>query len=416
MLKNRNFISLWLATWISAAGDTFNFLALAIRIDDLFPDPGASARSLGLVMMASVVPVLLVGMFAGTMVDRWDRKKVMIGSDLLRAVLVPGYLLVATPQQLPIALVVAFLSAAVSAFFYPARTALLPSLVEEEHLMSANGWMQMGQTVARLSGPILAGLVVAAFGTSIAFVVDSFSFLISAGLLLMIAGVPTVAKAGTTAKSAWQDFLEGARYALNSSLLRAITLGISVALLGLGAVNVLFVPFLRNMFHVEPAALGVVETAQGVGMLLGGLAIGALGRKLSSIRIAFVSTVMLGLGICVFGMAPTYTFILVIMPVIGLTLPPLNASLNTLMQTNVPSQMLGRSGAVIDMSATVANLISMGLAGVLADAIGFRETFILGGIMIAIGGLMMGWLLQRSARSIGFETKRSPEPMAPAAD
>jgi predicted MFS family arabinose efflux permease len=104
------------------------------------------------------------------------------------------------------------------------------------------------------------------------------------------------------------------------------------------------------------------------------------------------------------------------MPIIGLTLPPLNASLNTLMQTNVPANMLGRSGAVIDMSSTVANLISMGLAGVLADAIGFRETFILGGIMIAIGGMMMGWLLQRSARSIGYETKRSPEPMAPAAD
>ena len=416
MLKNRNFVTLWLATWISAAGDTFNFLALAIRIDDLFPDPGASARSLGLVMMASVVPVLLVGMFAGTMVDRWDRKKVMIGSDLLRAVLVPGYLLLATPQQLPIALGVAFLSAAVSAFFYPARTAILPALVEEEDLMSANGWMQMGQTVARLTGPILAGLVVAAFGTSIAFVIDSISFLISAGLLLLIAGVPTLAREGTTAKSAWQDFLEGARYAFNSSLLRTITLGLSVVLLGLGAVNVLFVPFLRNTFNVEPTALGVVETAQGVGMLVGGLAIGALGRKLSSIQIAFISIVLLGGGVCVFGMAPTYVIILLIMPFIGLTIPPVNASLNTLMQTNVPSKMLGRSGAVLDMSATVANLISMGLAGVLADAIGFRETFILGGIMIAVGGMMMGWLLQRSARSIGFETKRSPEPMAPAAD
>ncbi|MGD8605247.1 MAG: MFS transporter [Anaerolineales bacterium] len=416
MLKNRNFITLWLATWISAAGDTFNFLALAIRIDDLFPEAGDSARSLGLVMMASVVPVLLIGMFAGTMVDRWDRKKVMIGSDLLRAILVPGYLLLGTPEQLPIALVVAFLLAAVSAFFYPARTALLPALVDEQDLMSANGWMQMGQTVARLTGPILAGLVVAAFGTSLAFVVDSISFLVSGGLLLMIAGVPTVARLESTAKSAWKDFLEGARYAFKSSLLRAITLGISVVMLGLGAVNVLFVPFLRNTFNVEPTALGVVETAQGVGMLAGGLAIGALGKKLSSTRIAFISIVLLGVGICVFGMAPTYAIILVIMPIIGLTLPPVNASLNTLMQTNVPSQMLGRSGAVIDMSSTVANLISMGLAGVLADAIGFRETFILGGIMIALGGLMMGWLLQLSVRSIGYETKRSPELMAPAAD
>lgn len=416
MLKNRNFVALWLATWISAAGDTFNFLALAIRIDDMFPEAGASARALGLVMMASVVPVLLVGLFAGTMVDRWDRKKVMIGSDLLRAVLVPGYLLMGTPEQLPIALGVAFLLAAVSAFFYPARTALLPELVGKDELMSANGWMQMGQTVARLSGPVLAGIVVASFGTNIAFVVDSLSFVASAGLLLLIAGVQTTAEAGRSAKSAWMEFKEGVRYALNSSLLRAITLGISVAMLGLGAVNVLFVPFLRNTFDVAPTALGVVETAQGVGMLAGGLAIGALGRKLSSIRIALVTTILLGVGICIFGMAPTYAFILVIMPVIGLTLPPLNAALNTLMQTNVPSKMLGRSGSVIDMSATVANLISMGLAGVLADAIGFRETFILGGIMIAIGGMMMGWLLQRSARSSGFETKRSPEPMAPAAD
>lgn len=337
MHRNRNFMLLWTAQWISAAGDTFSFLALAIRIDSFFTDAGDSARALGMVLIAYALPVLLFGLFAGTLVDRLDRKRVMIASDVIRALLAPTFLLIRTPGDLPLAFAAAFLLASFSVFFYPARTALLPNIVEEADLMSANGWMQVGQTIARLSGPILAGIVVGRWGTGTAFWIDSASYLFSALLVLGIVGVVTRAQAREVSRrSAWKDLAEGVRYALGSRLLQGITLGLGVAMLGIGAVNVLFVPFLRHTFGVSPEALGGIQTAQGAGMLLGGLLMGGLGKHLPPRLVAVASMVMLGVGIGLFGLSPVYAMTLVIMPLVGLTLPPLNAALNTMLQRGFP--------------------------------------------------------------------------------
>jgi MFS family permease len=386
---------LWAAQWISAAGDTFSFLALAIRVDSFFTDAGDSARALGMVLIAYALPVLLFGIFAGTLVDRWDRKRVMIASDVIRALLAPAFLLVRTPDDLPLAFAAAFLLSSFSVFFYPARTALLPNVVKEADLMSANGWMQVGQTLARLSGPILAGIVVGRWGSDTAFWIDAVSFMVSAVLVLGIVGVVTRAKAeDDTKQPAWKDLAEGVQYALGSRLLQGITLGLGVAMLGIGAVNVLFVPFLRHTFGVSPEALGGVQTAQGAGMLLGGLLMGGLGKRLSPRLVAVASLVMLGVGIGFFGVSPAYAMTLVIMPFVGFTLPPLNASLSTMLQRGVPREMLGRAGSVTDMAISLTNLISMGAAGWLGDLIGLRETFLLGGLMCLMGGLAMGWMLR----------------------
>jgi DHA3 family macrolide efflux protein-like MFS transporter len=393
--RNRNFMLLWAAQWISAAGDTFSFLALAIRVDSFFTDAGDSARALGMVLIAYALPVLLFGIFAGTLVDRWDRKRVMIASDVIRALLAPAFLLVRTTADLPLAFAAAFLLSSFSVFFYPARTALLPNIVKEDDLMSANGWMQVGQTIARLSGPILAGIVVGRWGTNTAFWIDAVSYMVSAVLVLGIVGAVTRAKAEEDTKQpAWKDLAEGVRYALGSRLLQGITLGLGVAMLGIGAVNVLFVPFLRHTFGVSPEALGGVQTAQGVGMLLGGLLMGGLGKRLPPRLVSVASMVMLGVGIGLFGVSPVYAMTLVIMPFVGFTLPPLNAALSTMLQRGVPKEMLGRAGSVTDMAISLTNLISMGAAGWLGDLLGLRETFMLGGLLCLIGGLAMGWMLR----------------------
>jgi DHA3 family macrolide efflux protein-like MFS transporter len=396
MLKNRNFSLLWIAQCISGAGDTFTFLALTIKINDFYTDAGESARALGLILIAFALPQLVVGLFAGTMVDRWDRKHVMIASDVIRALIVPSFIFIRTPDDLPIAFGIAFLASTFSVFFYPARTALLPALVPEDELMTANGWMQMGNTVARLSGPVLAGIVVSQWGSSIAFVIDAISFMISAMLLIGIMGVITriaVEKGGS--HSPWNDLKEGVRYAARSRLLQGVTLGIGIAMLGLGAVNVLFIPFLRHIFQAPIEALGGLEASEGAGMFLGGLVIGALGKRLRPILVAVIAMLILGLSIGLFGFAPAYSYAFVLLPLAGFTLPPINASLQTMLQRGVQSEILGRAGSVMDMAISVANLFSMGVAGWLGDLIGLRETFILSGVMLILGGLAMGWILRR---------------------
>jgi len=404
MLRNRNFVLLWLAQCVSAAGDTFSFLAIAIRIDNIYADPGSSARALSLVLIAYALPVLIIGIFAGTLVDRWDRKWVMIGSDLARAALAPAFLFLKTSADLPLAVGAAFLLAATSVFFYPARTALLPVIVEKDQLMTANGWMQVGNTIARLSGPILAGIVVARWGTNIAFWVDAASYLISAAFVIGIVGVTTRIVAGMDQKrSAWKDLAEGIRFALSSRLIKGITFGIAVGMLGLGALNVLFVPFLRHIFGVSAEALGGIQAAQGAGMLIGGLILGSLGRKLSPLSVAIAGMILLGLGVGLFGLAPVYSVALIAAPIIGFSIAPINASLQTLLQRGVPQEMLGRAGSVMDMSISLANIVSMGLAGLLGAAIGLRQVFLGGGVLIILGGLIMGGLLRGEESEIRKE-------------
>jgi len=409
MIRNRNFVLLWLAQWVSAAGDTFSFLALAVRIDSLYPDAGQSAKALGAVLIAYALPVLLLGIFAGTVVDRQDRKVVMVISDVVRALLAPGFLLLRTPADLPLAMGLAFMLATFGVFFYPARTALLPAIVGKDELMSANGWMQVGNTIARLSGPILAGLVVGRWGSDTAFWIDAGSFLLSGMLVLGIAGVTTrVFDREQQAESTWQSLKVGVRFILGSRMLQGITLGIALAMLGIGAINVLFVPFLRDAFGVSPEALGGIQTAQGAGMLFGGLILGYLGRRLQPRLVAIGSMMLLALGTALFGVAPEYTAALFIIPLVGFSLPPLNASLQTLLQSSIPAEMLGRAGSVMDMAISLANVVSMGAAGYLAAGIGLRESFFAGGGLIFCGALVMALLLaprpRRGAQPVYIET------------
>jgi MFS family permease len=395
MLKNKNFILLWISQSISGAGDTFTFLALTLKINDFYTDPGDSARALSGVLIAFALPQLLLGIFAGTLVDRIDRRKVMIASDVVRALIVPSFLLIRTPADIPWAMLIAFLASSFSVFFYPARTALIPAIVDKDDLMTANGWMQMGLTVARLTGPVLAGIVVGTWGANFAFGIDSVSFLISGVLLVGITGISTKADRGEhVEKSPWTDLKEGVSFAFRSRLLQGVTLGISLAMLGLGAVNVLFVPFLRHVFGAPPEALGGIQASQGVGMLVGGLLIGVLGKKLRPLTVALIAMMLLSVAVVAFGFIPDYAFVFFVMPIAGFALPPLNASLQTMFQKGVPQHILGRAGSVMDMTVTLANLISMGAAGWMGDLIGIRQTFVFSGVLLLVGGLSMAWMLK----------------------
>jgi DHA3 family macrolide efflux protein-like MFS transporter len=396
VIRNRNFNLMVASLFISRAGDTFTFLALTITVDSWFDDPGRAAGALAAVLMSFAMPQLVFGLFAGTLVDRWDRRRTMVIADLARAALIPGLFFLRSPADLPWALALAFSVSTFSAFFYPARTALLPALVAGDQLMQANSWMQVGETLSRLAGPVLAGVVIGAWGSRPAFFVDSVSFIGSAACLAVMGGIQTRVDRTKDAglSSPVEDLRAGIRYALGSRLLQGITLGLVLALLGIGGVDVLIVPFTRFVFNLAPQALGLLLTLQGIGMMAGGLIAGWLGRKVPPVVIAVSSMVLLGVAMAAFGEAPTYLAGMLIIPWAGLALAPLNASLQTILQQGVPGHLLGRAGALTEMASTLAQLISMGGAGAMAGWAGLRMTFVLGGGLIVLGAASMGTLLR----------------------
>ncbi len=385
VLRNRNFLALWLGQVISQIGDSFTFLALLIMVNQLT----GSTVSMGMMMISLTLPQLVFSFLAGVIVDRLDRKKIMIFSDLLRGLLVLAFLTVRSAEQVYIFYIVGFLVSTVSVFFGPAKTAMIPRIVEgEAKLLSANALSQTIRVAALLIGPALAGFLIAWLGASLAFVVDSLTYLVSA---IAIMTITTSGKAmdeeGIGVTMIWQRFTDGVFYMLRHRTVLGIIVTVMVGLLGIGAIEVLFVPYLQGEFGVGPEGLGFAQTAQGVGMLLGSVLVGNLAARFRLTRIIAWSIALLGFAIGLCGLVDQFIFILSALFIAGLSLAPLNAALNTLMQISVPDEKLGRVGSVVDTATTLSYLISMSGAAFLADAFGMRAVFVAAGIITALSFL-----------------------------
>lgn len=385
VLHNRNFLALWLGQVISQIGDSFTFLALLITVNKLT----GSTVSMGMMMISLTLPQLVFSFLAGVIVDRMDRKRIMIFSDVIRGLLVLAFLTVRSAQQVYIFYVVGFLVSTVSVFFWPAKTAMIPRIVKgEARLLSANALSQTIRVAAMLIGPALAGFLIAWLGTSSAFIVDSVTYMVSAAAIMTISTRgETVDEERIGLRMIWQRFSEGFSYMLRHSTVMGIIVTGMVALLGIGAIEVLFVPYLQGEFGVGPEGLGVVQTAQGLGMLLGSVLIGNLASRFRLTRIVAWSVGLLGVAVVLCGLVDRFVFIMSALFIAGLGLAPLNASLSTLMQLTVPDEKLGRVGSVVDTSTTLSYLISMSGAAFLADALGMRAVFVASGIITTLSVL-----------------------------
>ncbi|HSJ53289.1 MAG TPA: MFS transporter, partial [Anaerolineae bacterium] len=299
LFRNRSFVALWLGQTISFVGDYFYWLAIPIMVERLT----GSSLQVGLSVISSALPMLLLGPVAGVFVDRWDRKRTMIVADLLRAFLVLFCLLVRRPDQVWIYYAVAFAMSTVSRFFFPAQNAILPQVVpDKEDLLAANGLMQIVQTAGLLIGPALAGFSISLWGEQVAFLVDSATFIVSAGAILTMA-VPRTAQArrplGARGEIAavWAELRDGVVYLFGSRVMLGVVVCLGVVQLGLGAIHVIWVPFLQRTFGLGAEGLGAVDAAQGVGMALGALTLGLLAgrfrkRDLASWGIVFIGAMI----------------------------------------------------------------------------------------------------------------------------
>jgi DHA3 family macrolide efflux protein-like MFS transporter len=382
VLRNRNFLALWLGQVISQIGDSFTYLALLITVNRLT----GSTVAMGIMVISLSLPQLVLSFVAGVFVDRVDRRHVMIVSDLLRGALVLAFITVRTADQIYIFYIVGFLISSVSVFFWPAKTAMIPRIIEgDDRLLSANALSQTVRVVALLFGPALAGFAIAGLGTTIAFIVDSATYVFSAlAILTITVSGRTAHEGGTGLRTIWDQFTEGFSYAMRSNTILGIIVTFLVAFLGVGAIEVLFVPYLQGEFGAGPEGLGFVQTTQGIGMLLGSALVGNLAARFRLTRIIAWSIALLGAGIAVCGLVNYFAFIPLATFVAGLSLAPLNAALSTLMQVTVPDDKLGRVSSVVETTMTVSYLISMSGAALLADALGMRNVFVLSGLITAL--------------------------------
>jgi len=402
--KRRDFRLLWLGQIIARLGDNFYWMALLITVNEMT----GSTLAMGFTTISLALPQLLLGLPAGVLVDRFDRRKVMIASDLLRSGLILFCLLVDGPEQVWIFYVVGFLMSAVGVFFIPARQAVTPLLVGEEDLLSANALLETSRTLALLMGAAAARFAIGYAGAKTGFILVSISFLLSATFLWRMRVPQTVVTDRSTSISVlWAELRQGLGFLRRSRLLTTTMIVMTVVMLGIGAINVLWVPFMDRLFGVGPEGLGIADSLQGAGMLVGSIIVGNLTRRFRLTRLLSGSLALLGLSVIAVGMAPAFAAVLIILVFVGMTLPPLNAAASTLVQMVTPDELMGRVNSASGTVQSVAGIISMALAATLGDIIGVRTVFVICG-MIMFAAAVLGWLTLR-------EPSQEPVAVAPGA-
>lgn len=263
--QNDSFRNLWFGQVVSELGDWLNSIAiyaLILRLSD-------SGMAMAGAMMAKLLPIVLVSPIAGVVVDRMDRKAVMIVSDLLRFVVVLGFLLVENQSTLWLIYALVIIEISLSGFFEPARSAIIPSLVAKEHLVTANALSGSTWSVMLAFGAALGGLVVSLFGIRAAFIVDACTFLFSAWF---ISKIPSIEKPTEKPKkkNGFQELADALLFLRREPLVLVLSLlksGLAVA----GGIMTL-IPLMASQVS-KPAMLsmgiGILYSASGLGSAIG---------------------------------------------------------------------------------------------------------------------------------------------------
>ncbi len=394
VLRIRDYRYLFAGQVVSDIGDGITLLLVLLVIFELT----GSNTALALMAIAEAVPAFSVGLVAGVYVDRWDRRRIMLAADLLRAGIVLAFAFVQTAALLPLFYVLGFTQASIATFFRPARGAMLPHIVPAGGLPAANSLAQASQVIGNVIGAGVAGLIFGVFGSGIVgFAIDSATFVLSFFLISRIsrsAGRIDRAPSDHQGQRVGASVLEGLRIVRGSRVLSGIVLAIGVTMLGLGAVNVLFVPLIIKDLAVSPTWMAGIDAAQTVGMLGAAALVTTLARRLAPTTI--ITLGLVGIGVCiglVSGVSAVWQVMLILLAV-GLFVTPLQAMVQTLVQTSTGDATRGRVVSVVQASMSTASVASMAVGGVLGDLIGIREVFLaaVGFVLVAAA---VSWVMFR---------------------
>ena len=395
---NSNFRKLWIGQVISLLGDWFNLIASASLVAMLTE----SGLAVGSLFVIRLLAPFLVSPIAGVVADHFDRKRVLITCDILRSAIVLGFLLVRDPSQVWLLYTLTAVQLAVSGFFYPARTALLPDLVLKSELGAANALSSSTWSVMLALGAALGGLVSGFFGVYWAFIVDSVTFLLSAVVIVGIRSPQTSAGDSSvqTLGEGVRQYLEGLSYLFRNADILAISLHKAALgmLLGLGF-DIVQVAATNEVFVIGiggGVALGLLFSVEGGGTGLGPIvARHFIGDRERSLRLVIILGYLLGgLGLAIF--APLFSFYSAL---VGMLIRGLGGGIvwvfsTQLLLMRVPSEIRGRVFATEFALFTLAGAVGAVLVGKLLDtALGISGTaWLMAGLTLVPAGLWLVWI------------------------
>ncbi len=392
VVRSRTYFPLWLGQLFSGFGDTLHYIALVVLV---FRLSGQGLAVAG-VVAAEVVPVLLLGPVAGVVIDRFSRKGVLIGADLIRAALVVSLL---WPQGVWHAYLVAAGLAAGNTFFGPAYQAVIPVLTTADQRLAANSvaW-STGRLVQILASAVAGGLI-ALTGTGPAFALNAASFVASALLIGTIAIPPHAGRVGAGSKQGlgryFADARAGLAFARRDRFVSRLLLVQAVASFAVGGTGALLVVLAEQHLRLAPSGFAWLIGAIGAGALLGPLIPNAVARDYRDARWLFVPYIIRGIGDVLIASLTPLPVALLLLFIYGLNTSTGMVVFNSTVQGAVPEQLRGRVFTLLDVTWNAMRLLSLALGGVLVDAFGIAPLYRLGGALLALAGLLGLALLGR---------------------
>jgi MFS family permease len=383
LARNRSYLLLLTGQIISQMGDRLAMVAFPWLI---YTSTGSTLGT-GVILALYTLPYVLFGAFAGVIIDRFNKRTVMVVADVLRAgliILVP----IAASWSLPAVYVLSFLMASVAVFFEPTKLTILPEIVSRDRLLRANSLLTTGDNLTEILGYGLAGAILAAVPTTTAFRIDAATFLVSALALILMRYQAPARAAQQAARSFGHELREGMSYLRHHRGLLANTVMVLGAAAGLGASYPLTFFLAVDVLDGGVKAFGVFEAAIGAGFLLGSIGVTMLARRLHKGIAMTVGLVIMGAAMVTLAVAPTVWLAALPFLIVGLANSVVLIAVDTYVQMVVPRELLGRVWGARFALTQGAYALSVIVGGALAGVFDVRALFVAAGVLVAVPGIV----------------------------
>lgn len=386
--RSRGFTYLWLGQLISGMGSALTTLASSILVYRVT----GSALSVGLMLIATAGPTVLVGLLAGVFVDRYDRRRILLASDLTRAVLI--FLVpFLVPHSMFWLYAIVAVSSAITQFFDSAHASILPELASDEDLASANSFMAISSIGSTTVGFAAAGFLASAADLNLAFYLDAFSFLVSA-VLITLAHVPPSPKVeDTSAAAIGRNLLAGIRTVRDISVLRSLFLMVLPIFIIFGLTNSLYLPFALKVLGGTEFQFGLQQAAEAVGIALGSLLMARLADRIREGQWLVLSYILMAIVGAAFAASSRMDLAILLLAVSGFVNAPSFIGRQLVIQRATPRDLRGRVNSAFFVVRDLMFVVGMGLA-VLADYVSIRLLLFAGSAVVllaaGVGALLPG--------------------------
>jgi len=399
-LRNRPFFLVWLAQLISQSGDFIFDVALIWFVLEITH----SALAVAVVVTGAILPNVILGPFLGVYVDRWDRRRTLVATNVGQGLIVAALaVFVALGRAtFPALFAVVLLLGVGFTIVRSATNAYVPSVVPTHDLPPANGLLSLSGSLNQIVGLSIGGVFVALLGVTLPIEYDALSFFVAALLLILIPRkAPAPVDPAAAPKNFRDEFVEGFAFIRqNRFMLEIICIGVLVNFFGNG-VFALFAPYTQFVLHAGVAVYGLLGAFVAVGSLVGAGVMGKVDMHTTAGKYLFAGGVTLGPLLLVVGLTASVPVALVVMALFGVAVTVTNLPISVAMQAKIPGRLLGRVGAAFSALVLATSPAGPLFAGWFAETWSVPAFFVLSGIVVTVV-IALGAVMMRSLRTLRY--------------